>query len=74
MDPRPPRVLIACETRRAFRAHGHEVWSCDLLPADDGETEADALGQDAADDARIVAAILNAYRLGLLIKKEKADG
>jgi hypothetical protein len=35
------RVLIACEfsgvVRRAFRALGHEAWSCDLLPAEDGE-------------------------------------
>ena len=34
------RVLIGCETsgvmRRAFAARGHEVWSCDLLPAEDG--------------------------------------
>ena len=34
------RVLIACETsgvmRRAFAARGHDVWSCDLLPAEDG--------------------------------------
>ena len=34
------RVLIACEfsgtMRRAFRAHGHDAWSCDLLPAEDG--------------------------------------
>jgi hypothetical protein len=34
------RVLIACEfsgvVRRAFRARGHEAWSCDLLPAEDG--------------------------------------
>lgn len=34
------RVLIACEfsgvVRRAFRAIGHDAWSCDLLPADDG--------------------------------------
>jgi hypothetical protein len=34
------RVLVACEfsgaVRRAFRARGHEAWSCDLLPADDG--------------------------------------
>lgn len=33
-------VLIACEysgvVRRAFAARGHDVWSCDLLPADDG--------------------------------------
>ncbi len=33
------RVLIACEfsgvVRRAFRALGHNVWSCDLLPAED---------------------------------------
>lgn len=33
------RVLIACEfsgvVRRAFRAKGHDAWSCDLLPAED---------------------------------------
>lgn len=34
------KVLIGCETsgtmRRAFDALGHDAWSCDLLPADDG--------------------------------------
>lgn len=34
------RVLIGCETsgimRRAFAALGHDVWSCDILPAEDG--------------------------------------
>ncbi len=34
------KVLIACEysgaVRRAFRERGHDAWSCDLLPADDG--------------------------------------
>ena len=34
------RVLIACEysgtVRRAFEARGHDAWSCDLLPAEDG--------------------------------------
>jgi hypothetical protein len=34
------RILIGCETsgvvRRAFAARGHDVWSCDLLPAEDG--------------------------------------
>lgn len=33
------KILIACEhsgaVRRAFRARGHEAWSCDLLPTDD---------------------------------------
>lgn len=33
-------VLVGCESsgvvRRAFRALGHDAWSCDLLPADDG--------------------------------------
>lgn len=33
------RVLVGCETsgrvRRAFADLGHDVWSCDLLPADD---------------------------------------
>jgi hypothetical protein len=33
-------VLIGCETsgivRRAFAARDHDVWSCDLLPAEDG--------------------------------------
>ena len=34
------RVLIGCETsgkvREAFRRRGHDAWSCDLLPPDDG--------------------------------------
>ncbi len=34
------RVLVACEfsgvVRRAFRDRGHDAWSCDLLPAEDG--------------------------------------
>lgn len=34
------RALIACESsgtvRNAFRALGHDAYSCDLLPADDG--------------------------------------
>ena len=34
------RILVGCETsgvvRRAFAALGHDVWSCDLLPAEDG--------------------------------------
>lgn len=33
------RVLVGCETsgivRRAFAARGHDVWSCDILPAED---------------------------------------
>lgn len=35
------RVLVACEfsgvVRRAFRALGHEAWSCDLLDAEDSQ-------------------------------------
>jgi hypothetical protein len=34
------RVLVACErsgvVRQAFRDRGHNAWSCDLEPADDG--------------------------------------
>ena len=34
------KVLIGCERsgviRRAFRVRGHDAWSCDLVPADDG--------------------------------------
>lgn len=37
---RPLKVLIGCERsgqmRRAFEALGHDAWSCDLAPADDG--------------------------------------
>lgn len=37
------RVLVACEfsgtVRRAFSARGHDAWSCDLLPADDGSAQ-----------------------------------
>lgn len=36
------RVLIACEFsgvgREAFRALGHDAWSCDLLPAEDNSS------------------------------------
>ena len=36
----PMRVLVACEfsgiVRNAFLARGHDAWSCDLLPAEDG--------------------------------------
>lgn len=38
------RVLVACEysgkVRRAFAKRGHTVFSCDLLPADDGAINA----------------------------------
>lgn len=34
------RILVACEfsgvVREAFRRRGHDAWSCDLLPAEDG--------------------------------------
>jgi hypothetical protein len=37
---KPKRVLIGFErsgrVRRAFAALGHDAWSCDLVPADDG--------------------------------------
>lgn len=35
------KVLVGCEhsgtVRRAFRERGHDAWSCDILPADDGD-------------------------------------
>jgi site-specific DNA-cytosine methylase len=38
----PMRVLVACEysgiVRRSFQEMGHDVTSCDLLPAEDGDT------------------------------------
>lgn len=34
------RILVACEfsgvVREAFRRRGHDAWSCDLIPAEDG--------------------------------------
>ncbi len=37
---KPLKILIGCETsgiaRRAFAERGHDVWSCDLEPAEDG--------------------------------------
>lgn len=37
------RILIGCETsgiaRRAFEALGHDVWSCDIEPAEDETTK-----------------------------------
>jgi hypothetical protein len=36
----PLRVLVACEfsgtVRNAFLDKGHDAWSCDLLPSEDG--------------------------------------
>lgn len=36
----PLNILVACESsgtvRESFRKLGHNAWSCDLLPADDG--------------------------------------
>jgi hypothetical protein len=36
------RVLVGCESsgevRRAFKARGHDAWSCDLLEADDNSS------------------------------------
>lgn len=38
--PRPLNVLVGCEAsgivRSAFRSRGHNAWSCDLKPAEDG--------------------------------------
>jgi hypothetical protein len=38
MNPPKLRVLVACEfsgvVRDAFRARGHDAWSCDLLPSE----------------------------------------
>lgn len=37
------KVLIGCEysgvVRRAFAARGHDAWSCDFLPAEDGSNQ-----------------------------------
>lgn len=37
------RILVACEfsgiVRRAFAHKGHDAWSCDLLPAEDGSNK-----------------------------------
>lgn len=55
------RVLVACEfsgvVRRAFRARGHDAWSCDLLPAEDG-------GQHFRGDA---LRVIREYQWDLLI-------
>ncbi len=57
------RVLVACEfsgiVREAFRARGHDAWSCDLLPAeDDGQNH-------FQDDA--VGVAYNTFRWDLMI-------
>ena len=54
------RVLVACEfsgtVRRAFRERGHDAWSCDLLPAEDG-------GEHHIErDVRDVIRLQNEYR------------
>lgn len=46
------RVLVACEfsgtVRNAFSALGHDSWSCDLLPAEDGSN------RHIVGDARVI--------------------
>jgi site-specific DNA-cytosine methylase len=51
------RVLVACEfsgvVRDAFRAAGHDAWSCDLLPCEKGpryHIEGDVQGALESDD------------------------
>lgn len=43
MTNTPLRVLVGCEfsgtVRRAFAKRGHDAWSCDLLPAEDGSNK-----------------------------------
>lgn len=49
---RPMKVLVACEfsgtVRNAFLARGHDAWSCDLLPSEDGSN------RHITGDARLV--------------------
>ena len=58
------RVLIACEfsgvVRSAFRSLGHDAWSCDLLPAEDG-------GPHIQKDAAIVCYWRGKQRWDLMI-------
>ena len=58
------RVLVACEfsgtVRRAFRAAGHDAWSCDLLPAEDG-------GQHYEMDVRFLLDRIGAEHWDLMI-------
>jgi len=47
------RVLLACEfsgvTRRAFKALGHDAWSCDLLDAEDHQENPQHIRGDIRD-------------------------
>jgi site-specific DNA-cytosine methylase len=51
---RPVKVLVACEfsatVRDAFRARGHDAWSCDLLPTE-GDPRHHVIG-DALEEIR----------------------
>lgn len=55
------RILVACEfsgvVREAFRAVGHDAWSCDILPAEDG-------GPHIRDDVRVA---LRPYEWDMMI-------
>src|SRR4051812_31113867 len=58
------RVLVACEfsgvVRDAFRARGHDAWSCDLLP-----TDADPRWHYMADALLCIRGL--AHRIDLLV-------
>lgn len=51
-------VLIACEfsgiVRDAFRARGHEAWSCDLLPSEATQNDAHLVGDMFDADGRFI--------------------
>lgn len=56
------RILVACEcsgrVREAFRAIGHDAWSCDLQPADDNSPyhlQGDVIGVLEADWDMMIA-------------------
>ena len=58
------RVLIGCESsgvmRRAFAALGHDAWSCDLLPSEDGSNR--HICGDVRDHLAEEEAVLEVYK------------
>ena len=60
------RVLVACEfsgiVRDAFRARGHDAWSCDLLPSESAEG-----GYHLQGDVSIWLTGSNAWKWDLMI-------
>ncbi len=79
--PRPHDLPVFVAKRARDVREGLPIMDTGYSNEDDADwcivamhgTEADAVGHDAMDDAKVIAAILNAYGLGLIVPRMLSD-